>query len=400
MPKPMPVSGISRAGLLARALRDARATVVTCVPGAGATLVYEAWTHLAGAPVCYSFHEETAFLIAHGASLAGCRTAVLVKTHGLAKAGNAVVDALSAGTGAGFVILVFDDREGAHSDSILESGALLRGFRIPCLAPTPAGYYRAVIEAFARSETLRLPVAVRIASDTLAGRTTTAPARRQGPIPRPYPWRRNVAQHVLCPPLARYQRAVLDAKLAGRPWRRLRPPPLPRIPDGLPAAWQPVARLYAPLFEVFRTLRGEVVAGDTGISSLFAFPPYACIDLCTCMGGSLPLAIGALLAGRRSAWAVTGDFSFLAAGQLGLLEAARRGLPLKVLILDNRQAETTGGQPVPAGLLETALRGYAGHVTVIRHPHDPRAAEPVLRAASRAATLRIVVTEHFRRPSP
>ncbi len=380
----------TRAELLARALRDAGVGVVTCVPGAGATDVYDAWCALAAQAPCPSFHEEAAYAVAHGAALAGRRAAVLVKAHGLAKAGNAVVDSLVAGTTAGLVALVFEDPRGAHSDSILEAGPILRGFRIPFLAPRPADFYGAVLEAFARSEAQQLPVAVRIRSDRLAGCGLYAPCPG---APRRRAWRRNPAQHILCPPLAAYQQAVLEAKRAGRLWRRLPRPPLPRIPDSLPGPWAAAVRVYSPLFDAFRAVRGAFVAGDTGVSTLFAFPPYDCIDVCTCMGASLALAVGARLAGLDAPWAVTGDFSFLAAGQLGLLEAVRRRTPIKVLILNNRQARTTGGQRIPGGLLETVLEGFAAHVRVLRNPGNRRESEAALKEAGRAATLRIVVAE-------
>ena len=112
------------------------------------------------------------------------------------------------------------------------------------------------------------------------------------------------------------------------------------------------------------------------------------------MGGSLPLAIGASLAGLRNVWAVTGDFSFIAAGHLGLPEALQRGIPLKVLILYNGRAETTGGQPIPDGTLEGIVDGYARYVRRIRDPQNAEETESVLREASAAAELRIVIADY------
>jgi TPP-dependent indolepyruvate ferredoxin oxidoreductase alpha subunit len=57
-------------------------------------------------------------------------------------------------------------------------------------------------------------------------------------------------------------------------------------------------------------------------------------------------------------WAVTGDFSFIAAGPLGLLEARLRNIPVKVVILDNGKASTTGGQEIEEGTLELVLKPY------------------------------------------
>jgi thiamine pyrophosphate-dependent acetolactate synthase large subunit-like protein len=221
--------------------------------------------------------------------------------------------------------------------------------------------------------------------------TTYTPV--QGNISPPT-YQRDVTQHVLGPLLAEYQHRALAAKLSGQDWRGLEKPALPTIPNDLPEVWQPLARLYTPLFEVFQTLRGEVVTGDTGVSTLFAFPPYNCVDICTYMGGSVPLAIGACLAGRRNVWAVTGDFSFIAAGHLGLLEAVQRNVPLKVLIFYNRKAQTTGGQPIPDGVLERILVGYELHVRHISNPQDARGIKAILGEASSAQEMRIVVADY------
>jgi TPP-dependent indolepyruvate ferredoxin oxidoreductase alpha subunit len=136
-----------------------------------------------------------------------------------------------------------------------------------------------------------------------------------------------------------------------------------------------------------------MVTGDTGVSSLFAFEPYNCIDITTYMGGSVPLAIGAYMGGHSDVWAVTGDFSFIAAGHLGLLEARQRGIPLKVLILSNGQAASTGGQPVPENALETVLAGYNKHLLFIKNPHDGSEIRSVLQAANNSAEMRIVIAD-------
>jgi TPP-dependent indolepyruvate ferredoxin oxidoreductase alpha subunit len=61
--------------------------------------------------------------------------------------------------------------------------------------------------------------------------------------------------------------------------------------------WKPVAEQYAIIFEALRSVKGEVAAEDTGLSTLFALPPYDCIDVTDYMGGGVPLALGAHMAG-------------------------------------------------------------------------------------------------------
>lgn len=114
----------SFAQIAAQATVDAGAGVVTHVPGFGCTRIFEEIRAISGVRHPISFHEETAYPLAHGAALVGRRAAVLIKTHGLAKAANSVTDSLSAGSTAGFVVLVADDKLGKHSDNILDFTAL------------------------------------------------------------------------------------------------------------------------------------------------------------------------------------------------------------------------------------------------------------------------------------
>ncbi|PSQ68330.1 MAG: hypothetical protein BRD26_08495 [Bacteroidetes bacterium QH_1_64_81] len=110
------------------ALRRSHVRLTTAVPGHGATQTYEAWKRGGESTPPFSFHEEVAVGMAHGAALLGHRSVVLLKAHGFLKAANAIADSLAAGTTAGFLFVVFHDPTGAHSDSILESQspALLR----------------------------------------------------------------------------------------------------------------------------------------------------------------------------------------------------------------------------------------------------------------------------------
>jgi TPP-dependent indolepyruvate ferredoxin oxidoreductase alpha subunit len=381
----------SVAQIIAQAICDAGAGVVTNVPGFGGTQIFDAFREISGRSHPNSFHEEVAYSIAHGASLVGQRSATVIKAHGFAKAANSVADSLIAGTTAGFAILVPDDKLGKHSDSILDIAAFVRGIGIPHRTLQVQDVYRHVLDAFSWSEALQLPVVLLVDADDVdqMGRYTSVQDSTSPPT-----YQRDVIQHMPGPLLAGYQYRVLAAKVSGQDWRELEKPALPTIPDALPEAWQPLARQYTPLFEVFQTLRGEVVTGDTGVSTLFAFPPYNCADICTYMGGSVPLAIGAYLAGRRNIWAVTGDFSFIAAGHLGLLEAVQRDIPLKVLIFYNRRAQTTGGQPIPDGVLERILGRYESYVRHINNPQDAREIEAVLGEASSAQELRIVVADY------
>lgn len=374
---------------VALALRDAGARVVTHVPATGAVAVFDAVNELAGTKPVYSFNEETAYTVAHGAALSGARAAAVLKAHGLAKAANSVIDSLTLGTTGGFVTVALDDPEGAHSDNIFPLQDFLRGTGIPFKRAGRETIYDDVLECFLWSEKLTVPVVLFVDSRELS---REAPVLRKTLPPVSRRYSRDALRHVLCPPLAPYQRRVLEAKLAGKDWRSISEPVLPPVPQGLPAAWRQAAAQFVPVFEIFQALRAQIdfVGGDTGLSSLFAFPPFACVDACSYYGGSLPLAIGAFLGGPKRVWAVTGDYAFLAAGHLGLIEAQARRIPLKVLILDNGRAMATGGQPVPEGLLERVLGGWTSFVRRIDTPADPSAVREALSRAQASQRLEIV----------
>jgi TPP-dependent indolepyruvate ferredoxin oxidoreductase alpha subunit len=384
------------AEIVAGAIHDAGAGVVTHVPGFGASQVFDAFRRLSGDDCTISFHEEVAYTIAHGAALTGRRAATVIKAHGLAKAANSVVDSLAAGTTAGFLTIVADDRRGQHSDSILDVSALLDGLGLPHYAPQPRDAYNGVVSAFARSERQQLPVALVLDSEALAQSTAETP--RLLSLPAAPVYRREVTRHLVCPVFADYQRRVGEARRLGLDIGVLSKPAVPLVPESLPAQWQSIVRSYVTLFEAFKHLRDEgqigIVAGDTGASGLFGLPPFDCVDIGTCMGGSLPLAIGAWLAGHRNTWAVTGDFAFIAAGHLGLLEALQRGVPLKVLIFYNARSQSTGGQPIPVGTLERLLAGYTANVQHIRDPQRLEEVMPVLADACQANEMRIVIADY------
>ena len=103
------------------------------------------------------------------------------------------------------------------------------------------------------------------------------------------------------------------------------------------------------------------------------------------------MAIGFHLAGIGKAWAVTGDYAFLAAGHMGLLEALGRRIPLKVLLMDNGAAMATGGQPVPEGVLDQVLSGWAPFVRRIDDPGDASTVRGTLKRAILSDRIEIVV---------
>jgi len=377
---------------IARALFDYGVKVVTSVPASGANEVFDQFNLISGQHNPVSFNEEPAYSIVHGAALTGTRAAALVKSHGIIKAGNSVSDSLFAGTVAGMLAVIFTDKSGLHSDSILEIEPFLEGIGLPYEVADSANMYGQVIELLQRSEKLALPHALVVDTEEIQ-KTVQVPDRvaSAGTLPR---YRRNIAQHVLCPFFAEYQRDVLKYKTGGRDWTKIPLPVNPHLPESIPPKWKPLVQMYAGLFSVFQKIRGPIVFGETGISSLFACEPYKCIDIVTYMGGSVPLAVGACMAGNREAWAVAGDFTFVSAGHMALLEAMQRGLPLKLLILYNGQAATTGGQIISPNILETLLQGYYEYVSYIKDPDNLTEVETALKKAKMSDKLAVVIADY------
>ena len=382
---------LSGAQAVARAISDARCDVITHVPGYGASEVYEA-SRAGRVRATLSYHEEVAYAVGYGAALCGARTAVVIKKHGLAKAANAVQSSLAAGVTAGLVIVVADDREGLRSDTIFGGEAFFRGLELPCVTADANGVYDAVFEAFIRSEQTSLPQAVLIdASDLVAPLTTDLASRR---LDLPPLYQRDVARHLVCPLFTKYQLQVLRARQQGRSPDEVPRPVLPTVPDGLPAPWQPTLRDYRVFFDALRTVPRDFTSGDTGLCSLFGFPPYEAVDAVSYYGGAVPLAIGAWLAGREQAWALCGDFAFVAGGPLGLLEASHRHAPLKVVVFNNGRAEATGGQPLLADDLHRALAPWEGCVHRVEEGRDPLAVRFAIDEAVQKEGLRIIVLSY------
>lgn len=371
------------------AMQDMGVDIATYVPGLGATEVYYDYCAAADQRPVISFHEEVAYTVAHGAALAGKRAFTSLKAHGFIKAGNSVSDSLYSGTNAGLVSIVVDDRFGIQSDCILDTPSLVKGFGIPYKFADLDSVYKDVLDGFEISERFHLPYALIVDASDM-GKPTEVPEFRKTSVCK-QSYKRDIAQHVLCPPFCNYQNQVLRGKCQGDDWTGILKPSISPIPGSLPEKWRPTAEKYARLFEAFKSVRGPIVTGDTGMSTLFALPPYDCIDLTTYMGGSVPLAIGAYLAGCRPAWAVSGDFAFIGAGHLGLMEAAVRDIPLKVLVLCNGKSETTGGQRIPDGGLERVTKGYQEHVIYISDPQNADEIKDVLERAAHEDEMSIVI---------
>jgi len=375
---------------IAHALNDLGVNIITHVPGFGGSEVFDSYKNISLKTPPISFHEEVAYTICHGASIAGKRSACLIKAQGLAKAANSVVDSLYTSVTAGFVTFIFDDNVGNHSDNIMETEELLRGLSLPYVVSDTVTIYDDVINTFHESEKRNMPFAIVVNAAKIKEETEFD----QMSYRKHFTYNRDILQHVVHPLFAQYQYKLFKNRKNNLPISDIERPLLPTVPNEIPEYARPAVKRYQQFFNIFQNFKGDIVTGDTSSSSSYALPPYNSIDIVTYIGGSIPLAIGAFLAGNRYTWAMTGDFGFISAGHIGLLEASLRQIPLKIVIFNNKQAAATGGQPIKKTTLYRILAGYEKFIRNISNPEDPFEVKEVLDEVSNAEELRIVIVNY------
>ncbi len=377
--------------ILADAIVKNDVSVVTHVPGFGGTQVFNEYNKLTGNKTPHSFNEEAAIAIAHTAAIVGKRSASLIKAHGLMKGANCLTDVIYADNTAGFVLFVFEDYTGSHSDSILKIDGFLEAFKIPVIDMDYANPQKTVNAAYLLSEQKELPVVVLTSSELVEKEYNFSPSFSFDTCNKKY--KRNILEHVVHPYFASYQYSKYLCKTSGG----IKPnyeESIPVIPEGVPEAYKKTVELYVPFFNVFAEYRGDIVTGDTTISSSFVLPPYNAIDIVTYMGGSIPNAIGAYLAGYKDVWALTGDFGFIAAGQLGITELVNRNIPLKIVLFNNKLAGATGGQTVNQKLIQNILLPYQGNVVIVNNPNNSDEIGDKLTQIKRAEKFQILVLDY------
>ena len=124
--------------------------------------------------------------------------------------------------------------------------------------------------------------------------------------------------------------------------------------------------LYRPTFdgllEVVEQLGGRdevVILGDPGCMVRAQLSPYQLMDVKNSLGSSIGKAVALGLARqgeRKRIVALCGDSGFLHSGFGGLVDAARIGARMTVLLLDNGTTALSGGQPHPASQVDARGR--------------------------------------------
>jgi len=148
------------------AIRNADVETVTYVPGYPITKLAEAL----GAEI--SVNEKVALEICLGASATGMRSLVIVKQVGMNVLADPLVISATHTIGAGVVILVGDDLGPRGSQAEMDSRYFGQLAELPVLDPRDAEtLYSSILEAYALSERLRVPVIVRITQRVLISGT-------------------------------------------------------------------------------------------------------------------------------------------------------------------------------------------------------------------------------------
>ncbi len=148
-------------------VNDCGVKVLTFVPGYPITKVAEAL----GAEI--TINEKVALEIALGASATGARSMVLVKQVGMNILADPLVISATHTIGSGVVVIVGDDLGPKNSQVEMDSRFYGPLAELPVLDPKdPAALHGSILEAYALSERLRIPVIVRVTSRLLAAETS------------------------------------------------------------------------------------------------------------------------------------------------------------------------------------------------------------------------------------
>ncbi len=179
----------------AYAALDAGVRLVTGYPGSPSSGTFEALLKMTAARdvhVQWAINECVACEIAFGASIAGERTLLCVKSVGLNIALDPLMTMVLTGCNAGFVILLGDDPGGWASQNEQDTRIIAALADTPLLEPSdPQDAYEVMRAAFRWSEQYGLPIIVRETRGLALGRGTVVRSSAESDPPPPYRRERN-----------------------------------------------------------------------------------------------------------------------------------------------------------------------------------------------------------------
>ena len=200
---------------LARGALAAGVRLVTGYPGSPATGVFDALLRLADAEACHiewAPNEKVALEMAFGASLAGSRALVVLKSVGMNIALDPLATLALSGSHAGLVILLGDDPGGWASQNEQDSRWIARVAEVPVVEPTGVDQAaRIMSQAFSWSEAIGSPVIVRIVRALALAEGTPQDPWQLPPSNKRFLHKRN--RWIVLPYLVVRQRHNLHARL-------------------------------------------------------------------------------------------------------------------------------------------------------------------------------------------
>jgi len=311
-------------------------------------------------------NEKTALEYAIGDSLAGKRSAVIVKNAGMNALADPLVITTTQGLRKGILIIAGDDTEAKGSQNRQDSRYFAEVAEVPLIEPNERSIHYAVEHGFSASERYSRIAILRVTQDILEGVVpgTATPAEReegsgslagQGLTMK---GRSQLADNITRkmfaeskypgiypPPSNPWMRRETEEK--GRAFiadhRTATPPPYTPEPETM------VSRGYArgicrncpykPLFEIIRDSGAEAIC-DTGCSLLSKNPPYGFGIANYGLGSSVAVAA------KSTGLALTGDYAILHSGLNSMIDIWQKGVPVLCIVLVNMKAAMTGMKEV------------------------------------------------------
>jgi indolepyruvate ferredoxin oxidoreductase alpha subunit len=228
----------------------------------------------------------------------------------------------------------------------------LRVFHLGTFHPLPArrltAFLRSVDAVLVLEETLPLLERAVRATAQAAGLTLPVLGRDTGHVPR--------AGELFAPDLA----AALNQAYPSLALQAQAAPERPMPSRQALCAGCPYLPTFDALVDAIQHCGGReqvVVVGDPGCMVRAQMPPYRLLDLKNSLGSAIGMATGVALSGTgKRVVALCGDSGFLHTGLNALVDAARLGAPMLVLILDNGTTALSGGQPHPGSTVDARGR--------------------------------------------
>ncbi len=146
---------------------------------------------------------------------------------------------------------------------------------------------------------------------------------------------------------------ILETISKAAPWVKVKQPEVPALDVHIPirTRTQCVGCNYRGILnalkQTVRKYKG-IVVGDIGCHDAGSFRPMELQSTIYCMGSSVPMGSGMVLAGvNRPVFAFIGDSTFYHNGVLGLMNAANNKINVNVILGENTVTAMTGFQPHP-----------------------------------------------------